>query len=65
MILMTAAVRDDLAKLAYALACNLPKQDRDSLLAVFAREKDLSEDRAFALFVRGKNLARMAKARAA
>jgi hypothetical protein len=62
---MTKAVRDDLAKLAYALARGLPKEDAKALLGVFARERDLSDDMAWALFVRGKDLARRAKERAA
>jgi hypothetical protein len=62
---MTRAVRDDLAKLAYVLADGLPKADAKALLGVFAREKDISDDMAWALFVRGKDLARREKGRAA
>lgn len=53
---MTDAVRDDLAKLAYRLAGDLPKADAKAFLAVWARERDLSDP--WALFVRGKQLAR-------
>jgi hypothetical protein len=56
---MTPKDRDDIAKLAYALTRGLPKADAKALLAVFARERDLTEDMAWALYVRGKNLARM------
>jgi hypothetical protein len=60
---MTKAVRDDLAKLAYALAKGLPKQDAKALLDVFGRERDLIDP--WALFVRGKDLARREKGKAA
>lgn len=55
---MTPTVRDDLAKLAYVLAKDLPKRDAKALLeTVFARKHDVTPDRAWALFVRGKQLA--------
>jgi hypothetical protein len=54
---MTLKDQDDIAKLAYALARGLEKPDAMALLAVFARDRDLTEDMAFALYVRGKNLA--------
>lgn len=61
---MTPSDRDDIAKLAYALAKGLPKDDAKSLLGVFARQRDLTDDMAWALFVRGKMLAAMESARA-
>lgn len=54
---MTLKDQDDLAKLAYRLTGNLPKADAKAFLALWARERDLTEDMAFALYVRGKNLA--------
>ncbi len=63
---MTKAVRDDLAKLAYGLAKGLPRDDTKAFLRdIFAARHDISEDMAWALYVRGKNLARMEKGRAA
>jgi len=62
---MTRSVRDDLAKLAYAMARDLHRDDTRALLKIFAREKDLTEDMAYALYVRGKELARRVKGRAA
>ena len=56
---MTRAVRDDLAKLAYLLAKHMPKPDAKELLnAIFAPEHDLTEDQSWALYVRGKQLAK-------
>jgi hypothetical protein len=56
---MTRAVRDDLAKLAYLLTKHMPKADaKEFLNSIFARQHDLSEDQAWALYVRGKDLAR-------
>lgn len=63
---MTKAVRDDLAKLAYVLVRGLPKHDRKALIeGVFATRHDLTPDMAYALYVRGKDLARREKRRAA
>lgn len=62
---MTPAKRDDMAKLAYALACDLPKQEAKEILAgIFAVQHDITADMAWALFVRGKSLA-LQKERAA
>lgn len=63
---MTRAVRDDLAKLAYLLAQGMPKDDAKAILgAVFAARHDISDDMAWALYVRGKDLARREKGKAA
>lgn len=59
---MTRAVRDDLARLAYALAHDLPKSDAKSILGgIFATQHDITPDIAWALYVRGKHLAAAAK----
>lgn len=56
---MTPTVRDDLAKLAYSLAGGLPARDAKALLRdLFATKHDVTPDIAWALFVRGKELAR-------
>jgi hypothetical protein len=59
---MTGAVRDDLAKLAFRLAGDLPKADAKVLLRdMFAAKYDLTPDMAWALLVRGRDLARKAE----
>lgn len=59
---MTPTVRDDLAKLAFSLAGDLPNVDAKALLRdMFATKHDVTEDMAWALFVRGKDLARKAE----
>lgn len=59
MPIMTRAVRDDLAKLAYLLAKHMPKADaKEFIEGIWARQKDLTPDIAWGLYVRGKNLAR-------
>lgn len=59
---MTPTVRDDLAKLAYSLAGDLPTRDAKALLRdMFARKHDVTPDIAWALYVRGKDLARKAE----
>lgn len=63
---MTIAVRDDLAKLAYAMCRGLPPVDRRALIeGIFARRHDLTPDMAYALYVRGKDLVRREKGKAA
>jgi len=56
---MTKAVRDDLAKLAYVLCKDLPAGEAKGLLrCAFAKPHGLTDDMAWALYVRGKSLAR-------
>lgn len=52
---MNLAEQDDLAKLAFILSQRLSKQEaKEAVSAMY----DVDQDRAWALIVRGKNLAR-------